>query len=152
MSGPDDVRSSLGHNGGPPLDDTSQRPTLPAGASCRSCRHWRAPPEAEERNYEAFRLGLSRRRVRRPSGACDRVVLGPGRPPAFSATSAEFVCLNFEQRPPAPPRSGGGYVTIYEGGRIVWQGPEERLPSRFQQDELDLPEGPSRGRGRSAGS
>jgi len=102
-----------------------------AGASCRSCRHWRAPSEAEERNDEAF-LGLSRRRVRRQSGACDRVLLSPGRPPAFSATAAEFVCLNFEQRPPPSPPSGGGYLTIYEGGRIVWQGAEERLPARFR--------------------
>lgn len=131
----------LGHNGGPPLEDAHREPEVPAGASCRTCRHWRAPPRSSEDAYERFRLGLSRQRVRRPSGTCDRVVLSLGRAPAFAATVAEFACLNFEAKPSAPPARGGGFVTISEGGRIVWQGPEERLPERFGQDELDLPPG-----------
>ena len=122
------------HNGGPPLDEDRQ-----AGGRCRDCRHWRPPPEAESRAYEFFRLGLSRRRMRRPAGACDRVVLSAGRAPAFSATTAEFGCINFDARPPEPRSRGGGFVTIYEAGRVVWQGPEEAVPARFGQEELDLP-------------
>lgn len=86
----------LGHNGGPPLEE----PSSEARGRCRDCRHWHAPPETEQRAYEWFRLGLSRRRVRRPTGACDRVVLSAGRAPAFSATTAEFGCINFEAKPP----------------------------------------------------
>lgn len=124
----------LGHNGGPPLDE----PGSDARGRCRDCRHWRAPPDTEQRAYEWFRLGLSRRRVRRPTGACDRVVLSASRAPAFSATTAEFGCINFEAKPPPPQPKGGGFVTIYDGGRVVWQGPEEAVPARFNQEELDL--------------
>lgn len=124
----------LGHNGGPPLEE----PVTPVQGRCRDCRHWRAPPETEQRAYEFLQLGLSRRRVRRPTGACDRVVLSAGRAPAFSATTAEFGCVNFEAKPHPPQPKGGGFVTIYEGGRVVWQGPEEAVPARFNQEELDL--------------
>ncbi len=122
-----------GHNGGPPLNQDTQ-----AGGRCRDRRHWRAPPEAESRAYEFFWLGLSRRRVRQPAGACDRVVLSAGRPPAFSATTAEFGCINFDARPPDPRPRAGGFVTIYEAGRVVWQEPEEAMPARFAQEQLDL--------------
>lgn len=123
-----------GHNGGPPLEE----PAASVRGRCRDCRHWHAPAKAEERAYERFRLGLSRRRVHRPTGACDRVVLSLGRAPAFSATSGDFGCVNFEPKPAPPLPSGGGFVTIWEGGRNVWQGAEEAMPARFRQTELDL--------------
>ena len=124
----------LGHNGGPPLED----PRAETRGRCRDCRHWNAWPEAEQCAYEFFRLGLSRRRVRRPTGASDRVVLSRGRAPAFAATVAEFGCINFEPKPCPPRPTGGGYVTIYEAGHIVWQGAEEAVPARFCQTEFDL--------------
>lgn len=121
---------SPGHNNGPPLDDDPPATIR----TCRWCRHWSPPSERQERDYDHFRLGLSRRRVKRPSGACDRVLMAPGRPLAFSATVAEFSCLNFAARP-LPPRDmprRGGFVTIYEGDRIVWQGAEEDLPEDYR--------------------
>ena len=124
----------MGHNGGPALEE----PWVGARGRCRNRRHWNAPPEAEQRAYEWFRLGLSKRRVRRPSGGCDRVVLSPGRAPAFAATVAEFGCCNFEPEPSPPQPTGGGHATIYEAGRIVWQGADEALPARFCHTEFDL--------------
>src|SRR5579871_6140264 len=56
----------------------------------------------------------------------------------FSATTAEFSCRNFEPAPPKPPARGGGFVTIWQNGRLVWQGDEENIPARFLQQELDL--------------
>lgn len=90
--------------------------------------------EREERDYEHFRLGLSRRRVKRPSGTCDRVKMAPNKPLAFSATVAEFSCLNFEVKalPPVEIPGHGGFVTIYEGDRIVWKGTEEDLPEEYR--------------------
>ena len=70
MTGP----TKPGHNGGPPLADPVDR----RSGQCKHCIHWDAPPENEQRAYEWFRLSLSRRRVKHPSGACDRVLL-PGR-------------------------------------------------------------------------
>ena len=60
-------------------------------------------------------------------------MLSPGRAPAFAATVAEFGCVNFEPKPSPPQPTGGDYVTIYEAGRIVWQGAEEGIPARFRQ-------------------
>ena len=87
-----------GHNGGPPLDDPA--PDRPG--RCRDCRHWQPLPENLERDYEYFRLGLSRRRVKRPTGFCDRVLLGNSKIPAFSGTVGSFSCANFEPAPPKP--------------------------------------------------
>lgn len=98
-----------GHNNGPPLDE--DRWASPR--YCKYCRHWSAPADGEVRAYEAFRLGLSRRRVRRPSGACDRVLLREGKPLAFSATVDTFSCLNFSAMAPSAPVRGRGYVMIY---------------------------------------
>ncbi|HAU77112.1 hypothetical protein G3A56_20400 [Rhizobium oryzihabitans] len=123
-----------GHNGGPPLDGPDAR----QDGRCKNCIHWHAPPEREQRDYENFRLGLSRRRVKRPSGTCDRVLLVGRTSTVFSATTADFCCRNFEAKPPMPRPSGGGFVTIWKNGRIVWQGPEEKIPPRFQQQDLDL--------------
>lgn len=120
-----------GHNNGPPLDDDDPPATI---RTCRWCRHWSPPSEWEERAWEHLRLGLSRRRVKRPTGACDRVLMAPGKPLAFSATVAEFSCLNFAAKPLPPvdmPRRGG-FVRIYEGDEIVWQGAEDDLPDQYR--------------------
>ncbi|WP_323042983.1 hypothetical protein [Gemmobacter sp.] len=125
-----------GHNGGPPLDDpASDRP-----GRCRDCRHWTPPPEGLERDYEAFRLGLSRRRIKRPTGFCDRVLLGNSKIPAFSGTAGNFSCRNFEPAPPKPAPRGRGFVTIWVGNRVVWKGPEDEIPDRFRDGDPDLPE------------
>ncbi|MFA7386855.1 MAG: hypothetical protein WCZ87_04255 [Thiohalobacteraceae bacterium] len=115
------------------------RPTLddePAATirTCRWCRHWAPPPEWQERVYEQFRFGLSHRRVKRPAGSCDRVLMSPGKPLAFSATVGEFSCLNFVAKPLPPveiPRRGG-FVRIYEGEDVVWQGAEENIPDEYR--------------------
>jgi hypothetical protein len=121
------------HNGGPPLSDPP-----PADGRCKHCRHWKAPPEQEQQAYERFSLGLARRRVRLPTGSCDRVSVGSHKLPAFAATSADFGCGNFEARPVPPRPAGGGYVKVSEDGRIVWEGPEEELPARSGQLGLGL--------------
>jgi hypothetical protein len=128
------VTGCLGHNGGPSLEEPAD--TRPG--QCKHCRHWKAPSEGEQHAHEAFRLGLSRRRVRRPTGACDRVLIGNSRVPAFSAMVGEFGCRNFEAAPPPPMPKGGGFVTIWQGGRIVWEGYEEAIPARFLQQDLGL--------------
>ena len=122
----------IGHNGRPPLDDN---PSPSISGQCKHCLHWKPPSLAHERAYASFRLGLSRRRVRRPSGACDRVRTQPGKPVAFSATSAEFGCLNFTAKPDTPRPTGGGFVTVYEDGQVVWQGNEAMAPARFRTPE-----------------
>ncbi|MCP1556821.1 UNVERIFIED_ORG: hypothetical protein M2438_005323 [Methylobacterium sp. SuP10 SLI 274] len=128
------MTARVGHNGGPALGELAD--TRPG--RCKHCRHWMAPSDEEQRAYEWFHLGLSRRRVRRPTGACDRVLVGNNPRPAFSATSAEFGCDNFEAAPPLPIPRGGGFVTIWQDGRIAWQGREEDIPARFLQQDLDL--------------
>ncbi|MBS0284616.1 MAG: hypothetical protein JSS15_09375 [Proteobacteria bacterium] len=125
MTGP----FARGHNGGPPLDE-DDRPQVPR--YCKYCRHWSPPSDAEVRTYEWFRLGLSRRRVKRPSGACDRVLMQAGKPLAFAATVDTFGCLNFSAKPPPPVQRGRGFVTVYEGDRIVWQGHEEDLTEGYR--------------------
>jgi hypothetical protein len=127
-------RAKSGHNGGPPLDEPADRQR----GMCKHCVHWKAPPESEQRAFEHFRLGLSRRRVKRPTGSRDRVLIGNRTTAVFSATTAEFGCRNFESAPPKPPARGGAFVTIWENGRIVWQGPEESIPGHFLQQNLDL--------------
>jgi hypothetical protein len=78
MSGSD--TPSPGHNGGPPLEE----PTAIVSGRCKHCRHWHAPPEGEQqRAYEAFRIGLSRRCVKRPTGSRDCVLFGLRCTPTF---------------------------------------------------------------------
>lgn len=55
-----------------------------------------------------------------------------GKPLAFSATVDTFGCLNFSAKPPAPIARGCGFVTIYEGDRIVWKGHEEEMPGEYR--------------------
>ena len=119
----------VGHNGGPPLNGENG-PPVPR--YCKYCRHWSPPSDGEVQAYEWFQLGLSRRRVKRPAGSCDRVLMQSGKPLAFSATVDTFGCLNFsaKPRPPIPP--GRGFVRIYEGDNVVWQGREEDLPDEYR--------------------
>lgn len=129
----DPVSSS--HNGGPPLGEPAadSRP-----GQCKHCRHWQAPSEREQHAFEGFRLGLSRRRVKRPAGSCERVLLGKGTTPVFSTTVAEFGCRNFAAAPPKAVPKGSAFVTISQHGRIVWQGPEDQMPAYFEDQDLDL--------------
>jgi hypothetical protein len=94
-------------------------------------------PKASNRPMKTSASAL-RRRVKRPTGSCDRVLIGNSKTVAFSATTAEFSCGNFEAAPPKPRTSGGGFVTIWQNGRILWQGDEENIPARFLQQDLDL--------------
>lgn len=125
-----DPRAGVGHNGGPALDEEDNSPPTPR--HCKYCRHWSPPSDWEVRAYDAFQLRLSKRRVKRPSGTCDRVLMQAGKPLAFSATVDTFGCLNFSARPSAPIVRGRGFVTIYEGDQIVWQGHEEDVPEEHR--------------------
>lgn len=51
---------------------------------------------------------------------------------SFSATVDTFGCLNFSAKPPAPIERGRGFVTVYQGDTIVWQGHEEDLPDEHR--------------------
>lgn len=33
---------------------------------------------------------------------------------------------------------GGGFITIWQNDRVVWQGQEEEIPARFLQQDLNL--------------
>jgi len=124
-----------GQNGGPLPDDPAadSRP-----GQCKHCRHSQAPPEREQRAFERFRPGLSRGRVKRPAGSCDRVLLGKRTTPVFSATTAEFGCRNFAAAPPKAAPEGSAFVTISQRGCIVSQGPEDQMPAHFEPQNLDL--------------
>lgn len=126
-----DPRVRAGHHGGPALDDEPE--WLPPGPHyCKYCRYWSPPSEWEARTYEAYQLGLSKRRVKRPSGTCDRVLMQHGKPLAFAATLDTFGCLNFSAKPPALIARGRGFVTIHEGDRVIWQGHEEDVPDAYR--------------------
>jgi hypothetical protein len=87
-----------GRNGGPPLDEPA---SLQYG--CKHCVHWKPPPEREEEAYERFRLGLFRKRVRRPTGYCRNAIVGVRDTPCCCATPADYYCRNFSPRPLKPP-------------------------------------------------
>lgn len=99
---------------------------------CKHCRHWRAPPQLEIRAWEAFKQGISARRVKSPTGQCDQVLTQPGKPIATSATPPGFSCLNFAHHRDAAGARHPGIVTVHEDGRLVWSGPEEDLPERYR--------------------
>lgn len=134
---------NIGHNGGPSLDEdrpaTAPPPRLPYDAACVRCQHWTAPTEREESDYRAWQGGYGRR-VKEPSGACHRVMHRPGGPLSFSATMGRSRCFNFERKPdPAPDRRGArGFVTIWRGDTILWQGTEGEEPAEFRQTEMDF--------------
>ena len=130
----------IGDNHGPRLDDEDQiRPMLAVAANCGRCRHWRPPPERDRDDYRAFQNGAIKRRIAEPRGACDRVRLRPTGPTSFSATVERSRCYNFEPKEaPARATRVRGFVTIYENGRIAWQGTEGDEPAQYRQQELDL--------------
>jgi hypothetical protein len=136
-SGNDGARAPapIGHNGAP-----SEPPRrLPHGPSCARCHHWEAPHDRDIRDHEAFQRGVSKRRVREPAGFCHRILHSPNGYPAAGGCVARSFCFNYEDdQRPKPEQGRRGFVTIYEGGRIVWQGTEGDEPAEFRQAELDL--------------
>lgn len=128
--------AGIGHNGGEPLEP-DPAPMLARDAACLRCQHWQAPDDRDVNAYDHWRATGRGQRRKEPAGACDRVRLSPSSAPAFSATLRHSRCLNYEPKPvSAPARSGRGFVTIYEGGRIVWQGTDGTEPAEFRQGEL----------------
>lgn len=137
-------RDQFRHNGGPPLDDdrpaAAEAPRLPYDAACARCLHWTAPSEREESEFRHWQMTGRGRRVKEPSGHCFRVMHRPGGPIAFAASMGRSRCFNFEKKPdPEPgPGRGKGFVTIWRGDKILWQGTEGEEPAEFRQTELDL--------------
>ena len=69
----------IGHNGA--LSDEPQ--AIPAGAACSRCRHWKAPTERDLGEYRMYEIGVTKRPVKKPTGACDRVIYRHGAIRAF---------------------------------------------------------------------
>lgn len=99
---------------------------------CKHCRHWRAPPQSEIRAWEAFKKGVSARRVKTPTGQCDQVLTQAGKPISSSATPPGFSCLSFAQSFHDDDVRHSGIVTVHMDGRLVWSGPEEDLPDEYR--------------------
>lgn len=134
-AGLDPAPAQIGHNGAPPEPPAR----LPYGANCARCQHWAAPSERDVRDYEAFQRGVTRRRVKEPSGFCHRILHSPRGTPAAGGCVGRSFCFNFEEDTrPKPEQDRRGFVTIYEGGRIIWQGTEGDEPAEYRQAELDL--------------
>lgn len=134
-AGLDPAPAPIGHNGAPP-EPLARRPY---GASCAHCQHWAAPNERDVRDYEAFQRGVIKRRVKEPSGFCHRILHSPRGTPAAGGCVGRSFCFNFEEDTrPKPAHDRRGFVTIYEGDRIVWQGTEGDEPAKYRQAELDL--------------
>lgn len=127
--------TGAGHNGGPPLEE----PTHPPAGTCGTCRHWQPPGPGEVRRYEIWHITGRGGRVREPSGSCDRMLTRPGAVPAHCGTKGRTAaCHNFVPAAPAPLSTrGGGYVMVWQDGRIAWQGWEEHLPERFRREERE---------------
>lgn len=127
--------TGAGHNGGPSLEE----PVHPPPGTCGTCRHWQPPEPGEVRRYEIRRLTGRGASVREPSGGCDRMLVRPGAIPAHCGTKGRTsACHNFAPAAPAsPPAWGGGYVTVWQGDRIAWQGWEEHLPDQFRREERE---------------
>jgi hypothetical protein len=60
------------------------------------------------------------------------VLIGTSKIPAFSGTTGDFGCGNFEAAAPKPIEHGRAFVTIWVGDRVVWQGPEDEIPASFR--------------------
>ena len=134
-------RPGIGDNGGPPLDDPA-RPSQahaprPYDAACSRCLHWKPPTAREESDYRAWQGGYGRR-VKEPSGYCRRILHRPGGHTASGGTMGRNSCHNFEEKPCQEPKWGRGFVTIWQGDKIVWQGREGEEPPEFRQGEPDL--------------
>ena len=52
--------------------------------------------------------------------------------PAYHRPRRPHDCRRGDDPLAAPSVAAQGYVTIYEGGHIVWQGAEEAMPARFR--------------------
>jgi hypothetical protein len=110
---------------------------MPAGAACSRCHHWKAPDPRDVSNYDHWQATGRGRRVKEPSGTCDRILHSPGKMPAFGGSMGRNACYNFEpDQRPKPSQDRRGFVTIYEGNRIVWQGTEGHEPAEYRQGEL----------------
>lgn len=134
--------SGFRHNGGPPLEDgaaAAEPPRLPADAACLRCVHWHPPSEREESDYRVWQGGYGRR-VREPSGHCFRVMHQQGGPTAFAGTMGRNRCFNFERKSDPDPAQcrTRGFVTIWQDGKIVWEGTEGEEPAELRQGDLDL--------------
>ena len=127
--------AGIGHNR-PPEPITALPSLLPNDAACCRCKHWIAPCERDVSDFDHWKATGKGRRFKEPSGACDRVRLREGNAPAFSATFAHSRCFSFEAQRVTP--ASRGFVTIYEAGRIVWQGTEGEEPAEYRQEELQL--------------
>lgn len=99
---------------------------------CKHCQHWRAPPQSDIRAWEAYKQGVSSRRVKSPTGLCDQVLTQLGKPISTSATPPNFACLNFARLNHAARDKISGIVTVHEDGQLVWSGPEEDLPEEYR--------------------
>lgn len=133
-------RNQIGHNGGPALDEPAPiHQPLPQGAACSRCQHWTAPSAREQSDYDFWKMTGKGRRIKEPTGSCHRVRLRANGPTGFAATSARSSCYNYEddtrERSTEPAR---GFMTIYQDGKIAWQGREGDEPAEFRQGELDL--------------
>lgn len=123
----------IGHNRPVPAAYTP----LPAGASCSRCHHWRAPDQRDVSAFDYWQRTGKGRRVKEPSGTCDRIMHSPGKTPAFGGSMGRSACYNFEpDQREKPSHDRRGFVTIYEGNRIVWQGTEGDEPPEYRQGEL----------------
>lgn len=128
--------AGIGHNGGPVIAPPS---LLPHDAACLRCQHWKAPHDRDVSAYEYWKATGKGYRIKEPAGACDRVRMTESSAPAFAATKAHGRCFGYEAKPSQPfTQSAPGFVTIYEAGRVVWQGTEGEEPAAFRQQELPL--------------
>lgn len=133
--------TGAGHNGGPSLDGVGARG--PASNTRGRRRFWHPPAVADVEARRRWESGISRRRVREPSGHCHG---HPRHDPrgavrVSGATPAHHPCANWQERPapvPASPGESRGFVTIYKGDRVVWQGRGEHMPAWARQREMDL--------------
>ncbi len=129
--------TGIGHNGGPDLE-ARQFPAV----KCATCALWKPPIAADVRRYEAFRSGASKQRARKPSGYCVNQPDPRGGLLRYcGSTDAEHGCRNWQakqQEDKPPPGQGRGWVTVWQVGRIAWQGHEEDAPGWALQDALNL--------------
>ncbi|WP_156878762.1 hypothetical protein [Roseomonas gilardii] len=80
---------------------------MPAGAVCSRCHHWKAPDPHDGSAYDYWRA------------------------------TGRSACYNYEpDRRPRPEQDRRGFLTIYQGDGIVWQGTEGDEPAEFRQGEL----------------
>lgn len=110
---------------------------MPSDAACSRCHHWKAPDPRDVSAFDFWQATGRGRRVKEPSGTCDRILHSRGKAPAFGGTMGRNACFNYEaDRRPKPDQDWRGFLTIYQGDRIVWQGTEGDEPAEYRQGEL----------------